>query len=320
MKIDIFFFYFIFSLINLLVLINIRKISFKFNLIDYQKDKIHTIDTPKFGFFLFINIIFFLYIITFYFNLGNEFTILSYIFLIKAFLFLGFLDDKYNLDVIKRVLLSIFIIGIFYYINPSSIYVSINFSIFLNYILLIIFTLGFVHLVNITDGINGLVPSIFLYSCFYYILKGYFFFDPFFQFFLILSCIGISIFLLPNFYGLCFLGNSGSYLVAIIISIFYTQLYVKQVVEYSDILLIFLVPLTDGLRVTFKRVLNHKNPFKGDYTHIHHMIRSKNLMIISYYLIVFIPSILNFYFTDFTIYISIGAVTVYFFFYKYSVR
>ena len=59
MKIDIVFFYFIFSLINLLVLINIQKISFKFNLIDYQKNKIHTKDTPKFGFFLFLNIIFF---------------------------------------------------------------------------------------------------------------------------------------------------------------------------------------------------------------------------------------------------------------------
>ena len=320
MKIDIIYFYFIFSFINLFILINIRKISFKFKLIDYQKDKIHTKDTPKFGFFLYLNTIFFLYIITFYFNLDNKFTILSYIFLIKATLFLGFLDDKYNLDVSKRFFLSIFIIGFFYYINPSSIYISINFSFFLNYILLVIFTLGFIHLVNITDGINGLVPSIFFYSCFYYFFKGYFLLDPFFQFFLILSCLGISIFLLPNFFGFCFLGNSGSYLIAIIISIFYTQLYVNQVVEYSDILLIFLVPLIDGLRVTFKRILNQKNPFSGDYTHIHHMIRSKNIMIFTYYLIVFTPSILNFYFTDYTIYISIGAFIVYFFFYKYLAR
>ena len=151
-------------------------------------------------------------------------------------------------------------------------------------------------------------------------MKGYFLLDPFFQFFLILSCLGISIFLLPNFYGFCFLGNSGSYLVAIIISIFYTQLYINQIVEYSDILLIFLVPLIDGLRVTFNRILNHKNPFGGDFTHIHHIIRSKNLMIISYYLIVFIPSILNFYFTDYTLYIGFFAIVVYFFFYKYSVR
>ena len=59
MKIDIIYFYFIFSFINLFILINIRKISFKFKLIDYQKDKIHTKDTPKFGFFLYLNTIFF---------------------------------------------------------------------------------------------------------------------------------------------------------------------------------------------------------------------------------------------------------------------
>ena len=51
MKIDIIYIYLIFSFINLLILVNIRKISLKFKLIDYQKDKLHTKDTPKFGFF-----------------------------------------------------------------------------------------------------------------------------------------------------------------------------------------------------------------------------------------------------------------------------
>ena len=143
MKIDIIYIYLIFSFINLLILVNIRKISLKFKLIDYQKDKLHTKDTPKFGFFLYLNIIFFLYLITFYFDLENKFIILSYIFLIKAILFLGFLDDKYNLNVIKRFFLSIFIIGFFYYINPNSIYVSINFPVFLNYFLLVFFYLRF---------------------------------------------------------------------------------------------------------------------------------------------------------------------------------
>lgn len=319
-KIDAIYFYIIFSIINLFILINIKKISFKFKLIDYQKNKIHSKDTPKFGFFLYSNLIFFLYLITFYYDLDNKFLVLSYLFLIKSILFLGFVDDRFHIDVKKRFYLSITILGVFYFINPSSIYVSLNFSYILNYILLIIFSLGFIHLVNITDGINGLVPSIFLYSCLYYLFKGYDFFDPFFQFFIILSCLGSLIFLLPNFFGICFLGNSGSYIAAIIISIFYTQLYVKQIVEYSDILLIFIIPLIDGLRVTISRILNHKNPFVGDFTHIHHIIRSNRLLILCYYLIVFLPSIFNFFFVNYTIYIGLIALFVYLFFYKYSVR
>jgi UDP-N-acetylmuramyl pentapeptide phosphotransferase/UDP-N-acetylglucosamine-1-phosphate transferase len=175
-------------------------------------------------------------------------------------------------------------------------------------------------LVNITDGINGLVPSMFLYSCFYYLLKGYSVLDPFFQFFIILSCLGMLIFLLPNFFGLCFLGNSGSYLVAIIISVFYTQLYMKQVVEYSDILLIFIIPLIDGLRVTIYRIINRKNPFIGDLTHIHHIIRSNKLMVFLYFIIVFLPSLVNFYFVDYTIYTGLISLFIYLIFYKYSVR
>lgn len=319
-NIDTIYFYFIFTIINLLILINIKKISFKFQLIDFQINKSHSKDTPKFGFFLFSNIIFFLYLLTFYYELDNKFIIVSNLFLLKSILLLGFLDDRFDLDVKKRIYLSIVIIGLFYFVNPSSIYVSLNFSYILNFILLIFFSLGFIHLVNITDGINGLVPSIFLYSCFYYLFKGYDYLDPFFQFLLILSCLGSLIFLLPNFFGVCFLGNCGSYLVAIVTSIFYTQLYIKQIVEYSDILLIFIIPLIDGLRISFNRILNRKNPFVGDYTHIHHIIRPKRLMVISYFLIVFLPSAINFYFTDYTIYIGLVTLIVYFVFYKLSIR
>jgi len=132
--------------------------------------------------------------------------------------------------------------------------------------------------------------------------------------------LGSLIFLLPNYFGVCFLGNSGSYLVAIVTSILYTQLYIKQIVEYSDILLIFIIPFIDGLRVSVNRILNRKNPFVGDYTHIHHIIRPKRLMVISYFLIVFLPSAINFYFTDYTIYIGLVTLIVYFVFYKLSIR
>ena len=53
--------------------------------------------------------------------------------------------------------------------------------------------------------------------------------------------------------------NCGSYFISILISIFYMKLYSINLLEYSDILLIFYIPLIDGLRVTVTRVIEGKN-------------------------------------------------------------
>ena len=97
---------------------------------------------------------------------------------------------------------------------------------------------------------------------------------------------------------------------------FYTQLYISQIVNIRYTINIF-SSLIDGLSNFNKCKIKILSVV---ILYIHHIIRSKNLMIISYYLIVFIPSILNFYFTDYTLYIGFFAIVVYFFFYKYSVR
>ncbi len=232
---------------------------------------------------------------------------------------MGYFDDRFELSVKKRIFYSLLITLIFFYINPNNYFVSESFNIYVNYFLLIFFTLGFIHLVNISDGINGLVPSLFLYSCIYYLLKGYPDLEVYFQILIIISVTSISIFIIPNFLGLCFLGNSGSYFVSILISLFYMELYSHEILEYSDILLIFYIPFIDGLRVTFKRIINKTNPFKGDLTHIHHLVRKDKIKTYLYFLQVFLPSFINFFFKDYTIFIA-GVSFIVFFVFFMSVR
>ena len=89
-----------------------------------------------------------------------------------------------------------------------------------------------------TDGINGLVISLYLYACSYFLLKGFTITKSFKR----SSCLIFGLFFniyFTNFFGKCFLGNTGSYCVAITISIFYMELYKNSYVEYSDIILIF---------------------------------------------------------------------------------
>ena len=304
--------------LNLITLYFIDFLSIKLRLLDLAKNKIHLKDTPKFGFFIFLNLSFFLLIFSFYNDLNYEgIHITLFIF---SFLILGYFDDRNNLSVIFRFSVSSILIIIFYLYYPGFLYVSQLFPYSLNLFLLVFFTLGFIHLINITDGLNGLVPSLFLYSCLYYLLKGYNEFNDLHQLLIVLSIFGISVFFIPNLFGKCFLGNSGSYLVAIIITILYSKLYSTGVVEYSDILLIFYIPLLDGIRVTFKRIINKKNPFEGDLTHLHHIIRNNKRLILIYFLIIYFPSTINFWYENFTIYLSILSFITYIIFYKFVIR
>ena len=91
------------------------------------------------------------------------------------------------------------------------------------------------------------------------------------------------------------MGNIGSYSVAVIIATIYMELFKENILEYSDILMIFYVPILDGLRVTIRRILVMKSPFKGDFTHLHHLVRGKSKWVFIYFLIIFYPSFFNFF-------------------------
>lgn len=305
-------FYIIFFFLNLILLVKINFLANYFGLIDYAKDKPHFLDTPKFGFFISLLIIISLFLIFTFYEINKIYFIITIY--IGLFSLIGYLDDKFNLAVKTRILISLIISIIFFSYNPNDYFVSVSFLYIINILLLIFFTLGFIHLINITDGMNGLIPSLFLYSCIYYFFKGYEYLDIYFQILIILSILSISVFIIPNFLGITFLGNSGSYFISIIISLLFMDLYSKSILEYSDILMIFYIPLIDGIRVTIKRIYNKQSPFKGDLNHIHHMIKKKIFKFI-FFFILFLPSLINFFFQDFTIYICIVFFIIYSIFY-----
>lgn len=313
--INIDYFYIILSVaLSIFFLVKLRYLSNIFKLIDAAgKNKVHIIDTPKFGFFFSLIILTNVFLFSFFHSFSSKEIIITLY--ILSFSFLGYFDDIYEISIIKRIFFSLVITSVFFFLNPNDYYVSNSYSQYLNYFLLIFFTLGFIHLVNISDGINGLVPSLFLYSCIYYLLKGYATFDTYFLILIFTSIISMAIFLIPNFIGFCFLGNSGSYFVSIIISIFYMELYSNELLEYSDILLIFIIPLTDGLRVTLRRLVKGRNPFHGDLSHVHHLVRNNKSETFIYFFLVFSPSSINFFFRDYTILIACISLLLFFIFF-----
>ena len=117
---------------------------------------------------------------------------------------------------------------------------------------------------------------------------------------LIAKIILISIFAYSylNMRNKSFLGDSGSLLVAFIIGYFFIKLYNREIINYTDEVVIYmLVPGIDLVRLFFKRLFLKRNPLSSDRFHLHHLLLSKysfekTILILT--VLILIPIIINF--------------------------
>ena len=93
-----------------------------------------------------------------------------------------------------------------------------------------------------------------------------------------------------NFRNMLFLGDSGIYLLSIILSISLIYEYnIHKNINYADeIFFLLLLPGFDLLRLTLNRSLNSRNPFLGDRNHIHHLLIDKYSLIFSNMILFFL--------------------------------
>ncbi|MDA9203527.1 undecaprenyl/decaprenyl-phosphate alpha-N-acetylglucosaminyl 1-phosphate transferase, partial [Flavobacteriaceae bacterium] len=140
-----------------------------------------------------------------------------------------------------------------------------------------------INSINFIDGIDGLaISNVILFIC------GFEFFsnsntDFYYLNFIILSS------LIPIYYfnfrrkEKVFLGDSGSYLLGGIISLYVIYIcsdkyIIKPEYDLNKILFVFSIltyPIIDIIRIFFIRLKNKKSPFIADKNHIHHLIGSK---------------------------------------------
>jgi len=173
---------------------------------------------------------------------------------------------------LKLLLLSIFIT--LYLILDNSLILSnlkIKFlgEIFFLHSFSILFTLMcfllFINAFNMFDGINLQCGS---YSLLIFIIFLFFTKNIFFLYFI----IPLIFFLILNYLGKCFLGNSGSALLAFIISVLCIKLHNINKFYTDDIFLLMCIPGYELLRLAFVRLLKKEHPFYPDRNHIHHLI------------------------------------------------
>lgn len=158
---------------------------------------------------------------------------------------------------------------------------------------------------NMFDGINLQSSSYALFIFFNFLI---FFSDSLIIKILIITLI---FFIYLNLKNRSFLGDSGSLLLAFIISYFFVKFYNISYIKYADnVALYMIVPGLDLIRLFILRILKKRNPLSSDRMHIHHLLnkkytQTKTLIII--FLLVCFPIILDYLGLNniFTIFITI---------------
>jgi len=205
----------------------------------------------------------------------------------------GFADDQTPISPLSRILLLIVFLGVEFVLDPGLIAPSLNWGSFeptpippwAYCPLLALTTVGIVNAVNMADGQNGLVPSMFVVWSLCLALVG----DSFVsQVALILALAG-SIVLLFNLKGRLFLGDCGSYGVTFVLGLLALMAYAQGRVAIETITVWFFIPVMDCLRLIVTRRLQGRSPFACDTDHFHHRLQAKLGM--TYGLVAYVASI-----------------------------
>ena len=321
----------IFFFINLVLYCFRNKIIDFYNLYDFpDKKRKHHLNKTSIvgGLFFFINLV--IYTFTIYLNKElSDFLLLFinhlnlfYFFLITiSFFILGYFDDKFDLNANLKLLILITLVFLILSYDNNLLIPYLNLSFSDKIIVLgnfdLIFTIfcfiAFINAFNLFDGINCQIGLYILFILLVIFISNS-------NLLLIGSLLfSLIVFLILNFRGKIFIGNSGSYLLGFVLSYIIIKIYNNGNSLFSDkILLIMFLPGIDMIRLFFTRIKNKKNPFSPDRSHLHHKLLEKfgyNYTILIICALMILPYCTSFFFKS---YISlILFVFIYFLLNKY---
>ena len=206
------------------------------------------------------------------------------IFILLSIFVIGLLDDIHNLGPTNKTISLSFLILLFLYFNNQFLLKELYFddfkkiyllSDFFSYFVTTFCLLLLINAFNMTDGVNGLAHSISILWLIILIIL----FNLNITFYFIVLIIFLSFIL--NYQGKYFLGNSGalfisSFIGLLVIYLYNSNLNANNLLNVEKIILIFLIPGLDMLRLFILRISNNKSPFSGDLNHFHHYL-VKNL-------------------------------------------
>jgi len=273
-------------ILNFFLLYYFKYYSKLFNIYDNPDNvrKFHKKKIPLLGgLIFFINILFLLFVSSL--NLSDiKFFIddryyISFFLPILFIFFIGLYDDKFILNPYSKFFLisGVLFFAIFFdsglvikKLYFETFKLSLSLGIFSSFFTILCILL-FVNALNMFDGLNLQVGSYLA------ILFLYFIFNKFFLNLSIFLFLPLISYLYLNYKNKTFLGDSGTHIIAFIISYIIIKQYNSEFLRISveEIFILMMIPGLDMFRLFIQRLSRFKNPFEPDRNHIHHYFLNK---------------------------------------------
>jgi UDP-GlcNAc:undecaprenyl-phosphate/decaprenyl-phosphate GlcNAc-1-phosphate transferase len=206
---------------------------------------------------------------------------------VGAMALLGIADDRHSLSPRARLLISFVVFGLVAIFDPKFnvrvlLFEHPDFLIGLGHLFIAIFftalcCVGLVNAVNMADGKNGLVIGLCLGWLGILATRAPM---PLLPFIGLLSVV-LAVLLFFNLRGELFLGDGGAYGFAGAIALIAIAIYnspgnhATSAIAADELILLFLVPVADSFRLTFKRWRRGQSPMAADKDHLHHILLDK---------------------------------------------
>ena len=273
--------YFLLSIvsINLIIFKNLKKISKFINLYDKpnKKRKIHSLPTPSIGGIILVINLLLVGLINVFFKI-LDFNYPVFFFYALVIFFIALIDDIFDILAYKKFFLTSLVIFFFLIFNNEKLisriifdfyYLSIE-NYFISFFITWLCVMLLLNAINLYDGVNGQLATyaIFVFAIFLY--KNIFYDLSFFILFFLLF------FLYYNLRGKIFLGDNGSFLIGFVIAfIVISNNSTANYLTGEKIFLLMFLPGIDMFRLFVERLINKKNPFIADSSHVHHLFIKK---------------------------------------------
>lgn len=244
-------------------------------------------------------------------GLGRDMAVIGA--LTAVFYGVGLADDRLELSPRFRLIAGVIAFSLGMTMVPSLELQSLRFALsenprgpmldiplpYISSVFTVVCMVGLLNAINMADGKNGLVIGLSLIWAAMMSLYA----PAFLQGVLLVLAVTLAVALYFNLRGRFFLGDGGSYGLSALLGTLSIYIYnlPGSALTAGAIVVWFLVPVLDCLRLIIVRILKGRSPFSGDRDHLHHhlgfLMGWPNGLLV-YWLMVGIPSVVVFLFPD----------------------
>jgi UDP-GlcNAc:undecaprenyl-phosphate GlcNAc-1-phosphate transferase len=188
---------------------------------------------------------------------------------------MGFMDDQAPVSPRSRFVLLIIFAAMAFFIDPALLGDKLLWNgdafpipAWAFGVLIIIGQVGLVSSINMADGMNGLVPTLYLvWFLALALITGGAVQDT-----ALLVSAMLTVTLMFNARGRLFLGDCGTFAISFVLGILVIAAHNQGALSFDQMLLWFFIPIADCLRLIWARLWRGRSPFLGDNNHFHHRL------------------------------------------------